>query len=299
MQTRMLNKIRNELYVFAAIIASLSLLPNMAHAEKMTLTVGTYVEHKHSIEAILQNGQCPDVDTLEFHANDEIVVEFLILCQALRLGGIEPMWDIRPFPLSARILVEIKQGNILMATYPIWSRHKDNRYTFHSQAIVPAKQYTKGLYTAELNTGVLAIKDLPTLQQHTAISNKTWTVDWDLIQCLQLKAQSVLNYEKMYQMVASNRGDYILLPFSKREDLRREQYAIRLTPIPNLKVVFNDSSHFMLSKKRPEAGKVYQAIEKGLTKMRADGTIIKAYRQIGQFNPLVEDWQALRCGADV
>ena len=269
---------------------------NKMNHDVITLKVGTYAEHLNAIQNILITRDCPELTSIDIQPSEVEIIEPLILCLALRAGGIEPRWQIQAYPLAARMLIEIEQGNILTSAYPFWSRHIKEDVNWASQALVGPKEYTKGFYTQQHNTKALSTKTLENLSQLIGVSNNTWEADWEVIDCMKLTAKSsALSYEGMYRNVASGQGDYLLIDFPAAPDLQRRDFGIALSPIPSFKIVFNDSLHYLISQQYPDADKIFTALNKGLKKLEQDGTILYGYQQLGQFNPTVEDWTALHC----
>jgi hypothetical protein len=60
-----------------------------------------------------------------------------------------------------------------------------------------------------------------------------------------------------------------------------------------VKVVFEGSRHFVISRKHPLGASTYSALETGLAKLRDNGTITRAYTEAGVFNERSKDWTPL------
>lgn len=94
-------------------------------------------------------------------------------------------------------------------------------------------------------------------------------------------------------MVATHRADFMLIPFSKEEDLSFDALGITLKPRPGVKVRLAGSRGWVISKVHPKAELTCSALERGLKQLRESGRIDKAYIESGVINPNVEDWTVL------
>lgn len=87
----------------------------------------------------------------------------------------------------------------------------------------------------------------------------------------------------MAQMVNIGWVDFMLMPFNSTPDQSFKLDKIHLVPVQNVAVQLNDSRHFVISRQHKYGEAAYHAIQKGLTLLRAQGTIKRAYTEAGFF----------------
>ena len=221
------------------------------------------------------------------------VVEVVLVQQALALGGmpIKPKFlDVNSY---ARIQVQLKQGNILLACTSMWhcdlSQWQQDIYI--SEALIRNGEFEAGIYAHEKRSDVLAVKNLVELQQFKAISNEAWTVDWQTLKRLQLKSlESTAQWTSMIKMLGARRADFTLAPFQKSDDLSFVAEGMTFVPIPKVKIALSGSRHIAIAKNHARADAYFAALNKGIALLRAEGRIKRAYTESGFFNQRVADW---------
>ena len=77
-------------------------------------------------------------------------------------------------------------------------------------------------------------------------------------------------------MVYAGRADFTLAPFQDTPDLTISAYGITLKAIPGVKVVFEGSRHFVISRKHPLGASTYSALATGLANQSADAPLPSA-----------------------
>ena len=285
---------------FISLIVALLILD--VQAKSLTLQLGVYDEHQEMLSVYLgENQRCPSIHVVDKVLNNELLLELAILCEALRLGGIEASLALKPYPLAARMLMDMKAGKLLMTGFAFWSRY-EHEDLYRSAPILKANTYAKGLYSLSdhpllQSTALGKPGDISgVLSRYVAVSNHTWDVDQEQLACLSVPSLSILGYEDMFHSLKESRADFMLLPFSVAPELRHQRYGLNLQPVAGVKVVFNDSRHFFVSQHHSDGADVLTALDLGLKRLIEDGTIERLYKNVGQFNPQVEHWQAVGCG---
>ncbi len=263
-------------------------------SKKVIIPIGVYNEHLAPFQLALHEGQCPSV--LEYPLDDnQVLVEFLILCEALQIGGLQPQFEFNKAPDYMRLVRSSGLSYIVMPGFAVWERDIDTALFYVSDPLLKPGEFSKGIYTTPANTTLLKIKSVEELRNYVVVSNSNWHHDKREIDCMGLKSINTLNPITMARMIEAGRGDFLLFPFHKAEDLSGRVGNIRLVPVPNMKVVFNDSLHFIVSKQHPQGLLVFQALQKGLKVLTTNGTVRNAYKRIGFFNPSVDSWQSYGC----
>ena len=130
----------------------------------------------------------------------------------------------------------------------------------------------------------LAIRELNDLKKLTAVSTPKWRTDWSTLQSLSLK-KLVEEHEWLSQARMVNLGwiDFLLMPFNSTPDKSFMMEKIHLVPVKNVAIQLNDSRHFVISAKHLYGKRALKAINLGLSILRKDKRIIRAYTQAGFF----------------
>lgn len=227
------------------------------------------------------------------------VVEVVLLQQALHRGGWSQRVVLESFPSVTRILRELESGHAVCTATSFWREDivPAKAQFYFSDAVVEAGQFEAGLYTVPTNQQALAAQSLAHVQRLTALSNRSWFVDWRTLEQLGIaQLQHVGQWSGMTKMVAAGRADFVLAPFQASEDLSLVVGTSRLVPIPGIKVGLDGTRHFLVSRQHPRARALLQHLNAGLTILRQKGVIRQAYVESGFFNPRVARWTLLRAG---
>ncbi|ATC93878.1 hypothetical protein [Pseudoalteromonas tunicata] len=224
------------------------------------------------------------------------VVEFILIQQALLLGGLEIEFDFKQGNYDARNLRLLEKGLLLLSFDSMWltQAQKIEQQVYISDPLIEKGEYVAGIFTGVNNLDAQKIASLGHLHQHSVVSSKDWIVDWQTLEQLQpKKLLHESDWISMAKMVSRGWVDVMLIPFNAEFPFVYQGEGYQLTVVPNVKVALNDSRHFLVSKQHPLGLEVYQALQKGLKILKARGQIRKAYQDAGFINPLVTRWQEI------
>jgi ABC-type amino acid transport substrate-binding protein len=279
----------------AVLLALSSYIFNSAYAESLVLPIGIYDTQVLPPALAAKITECPNPRRFNYD-NNQVIAELVLLCSALKAGGLNPQLDFKNTPDYLRIITNASDGQTVMPGFVVWRQDINSELFYVSEPVLKKKEYTKGIYTSATRRALLQVRDAKALKHHSVAANPNSTHDAAEIKCLGLKPiTGPFNPISMARMVAAERADFLLYPFFKTGDLKGALGDVKLTPLTGVKVAFNDSLHFIVSKKHPQGADVYAALQKGLAQLRADGTIHYVYEQIGFFNPRVKNWRELGC----
>jgi len=258
--------------------------------------VTKYQNIEQSFEKLLKDKTCDQVKFAELGNISRLLAEAILVCKALRIGGIEPEFIFNNYSVASRLLLQIQQDTpIEIMLDSAWLSNIKPKHVLISQALIRKGEFVKGIYTHKDNTQLLNINSLEGLTVFSATSSKNWKMDWDILQEMNIKTYSVVKYSQMLKMVMAKRVDFLLDEFSSRDDLSQLGDNIDLIPVPNIKISFNDSRHILVNKHKTNARLIYNALEKGLSALRQDGTIEEAYQKSGFINKRTKKWQSICC----
>jgi ABC-type amino acid transport substrate-binding protein len=222
-------------------------------------------------------------------------LEFVIVCRAVRLGGLEATYTFKNYPNSARTRAELKKGSTMLMVDLPWGHFSKHESFYQSIAVLQVGDFVKGLYTRPDHTKLLQAKTLEELKKFTAVTSRTWFYDWDILERMKVKKHAVPKYIQMGEMVKAGRADYLIAEFPGADDLSQYINGERFIPVPGVKVALLGSRHVAVSKKFAQSKRVFDAIQIGLKIMHERGLIKQGYRTVGFINPKIENWKIICC----
>lgn len=265
-------------------------------------------DYNHTITAALSSNIAKDVKHFLSHRQpSEVtnyksryarrsVISFVLLRQALALGGLNDEINIRTEKVFQRNLNYARSGMITMIGEPVWLSaidNSDNQF-YVSTPLIRNEELAVGLYTHPRHHLIKHPPSKETLKNYSAVSNRNWKNDWELLKQLNLKSiQHSLFWRNIIKMVYAGRADFTLAPFQDTKNLTISAYGVTLKAIPDVKVVFQDSRHIVISRNHPRGLTAFNALEIGLAKLRSEGTISRAYTEAGVFNTRTSNWTSL------
>lgn len=278
-------------YLFTALVCIL-LLPPVALSVS-PIAIGVPDDVLVDYHSFMRGRNPKDITDYSGPDSRRDVVEVILFQQALKLGGMDCKILFRPVPTYRRLLEELRAGNIASAGASFWiyDLEKDIKSQYISEPVIDNGEYEAGLYTAPDNLKALDAKTLADVRKLTAASNRYWIPDWLTLTSLHLRdLHHIQNWKTMVRMVANKRADFLLAPFQSTEEMVLEVDNMTLVPIKGLKVGLQGSRHFAISKKYPEGRKLYQALQRGVAKLKEQGRFRQAYMQCGFIHPGTKDW---------
>lgn len=221
------------------------------------------------------------------------VVDFILIQQAVALGGITLQVRFEPGNYDARNLRSISNGFLLIGLDTFWlselEKLRDKLYI--SDALIARGDYIAGLYTSPHNSRALATNSLAQLRQLSAVSSSRWRADWVTWQ--QIGPQKLLDeasWPSQAKLVSKGWVDVMLAPFLPEMPFKIQTEDYDLIAIPGVKIALYDSRHVAVSRSHPDGERVFNALQRGLKLLHQQGRIRKAYTEAGFYHPDVERW---------
>lgn len=221
------------------------------------------------------------------------VVELVLMQQALALGGIPDKVEFAFSPNYVRMIHLVQAGDYVIAGNTAW-QNDTARFSgkLHlSEPLIRYGEYEAGIYALTDNHKALAARTLEDLRAFRFVSNKHWTVDWRTLNALKIdQLYNVPMWETMLGMLFGRRVDFVLAPFSKQHDLTLVFQGRTFAPVQGLKIGLLGSRHYIVSPTHPDGGRIFNALNKGMKELRANGRIVQALTEAGFLNATVKDW---------
>jgi hypothetical protein len=280
--------------LFAAVAATS--LTSPAVSKPVEIGIGVSDNLGSRVTQILE--QHPDVCAQDDFFSEKWLrtsLEFVIVCRAIRMGGLDATYRIYSFPNSARTRVELLKGTTAIMVDLPWGNFAEQEGLYRSDAVLRIGDFVKGVYTRPDHTELLKVRTLEELRKFKGVSSKTWVYDWAALERMKIETFTVSTYSLMGRMVEKGRVDFLVGEFPGTENLSQYINGFRFIPVPGIKIALPGSRHVAVSKRAPHAERIFDALQIGLKIMREKGLIKKGYRTVGFLNPLIEDWKVLCC----
>ena len=224
------------------------------------------------------------------------IVDFVLIQQAVALGGIKLVVKFEPGNYDARNLRSISNGLLLIGLDTFWlsELEKLQDQIFISDPLIRRGEFIAGVYTSPANNKALAVNNLTQLKQLTAVSSSNWHADWTTWQRLSPeKLVDDPSWPSQAKLVSRGWIDVMLAPFLPTMPFTMRGPDYELMAIPGIKIALYDSRHVAVSRKHPDGERVFKALQYGLKQLRQQGRITKAYTEAGFFHPEVTGWTLL------
>jgi ABC-type amino acid transport substrate-binding protein len=287
----------------ALAVLAFSGAPVAAHAEAAPLRIGIEAEGAQAahIEHHFGGDACPGPSDYRFSnpaRPTRIEAELVLLCNALDRGGYRAPRIFAYAYNYNRGLTETVAGRLDMPTQSVWAEeieaHGDALLA--SAPVIDRGEWIVGLYTAATRADVMAVRTPEALRGLVAAAPRGWVEDWRALTALGLRGLiDVQENERIPAMIAAGHADFTLVQFGAGVDMGHTygQPPVRMLPIPGLKLGFDTSRHFAVSRARPDAAALKAALDAGIAAMRADGTLDVILGRVGLREPRVADWVAV------
>lgn len=227
-----------------------------------------------------------------------IVVDYILLQQALLAGGMQAEVNILATKNYYNLSMDkLSKGHYLMQVNTIWQQDAlpHQQHVHISAPLIDKGTFEAALFTSPTNVKAFELANDPNkISRLTAISNQQWSADWLTLSHLGLRRlEHTELWVNMFRAVENEMVDIMLHPFNLPADKTLRFSGRKLKIIPYVKVKLEDSMHFVLAKKHPDAPRVIKYLDSGLAILKAKGIVDKAYRQIGLISDEASDWVVL------
>lgn len=226
------------------------------------------------------------------------VIDMVLFEQALRLGGFDGELRFLEVPEGSYIRLGrvLRQGRVVAMGTTVWKSGIDasDDRVLMTAPLVRQGEFEVGLYSTPDKIKQLSILPLSELVHYRVVSNRNWVQDWDTLS--RLGFDHIIHADQwmtMVQMLSRDRADITLAPFHPGEGMAIEVDSTRLLPLPHRKVRFNGSRHWVVSATHANGVQTFRQLQGGLSILRQQKRVTKAYRQSGFFHPEVKGWTVI------
>ncbi len=242
------------------------------------------------------SGSVYDIQSFSHAGTRRDVVDMVLVQQALQLGGYPLHFNFIPSDSSARSMQLFIRGEVLLSVDSVWGKtaNRLKEHVWISAAVIERGAYVAAIFTSPNNQKAKSIRQLSDFNGLTAVSSRAFAEDWQVLQQLPLRElRDEYNWSSMAMLVSRGWVDFMLAPFPRQRPFGYRAPGIELIAVEGVKVLLDDSRHFIVAKKHPLAVPVFAALEKGLQQLRRKGTLTRAYQECGFYNPELAHWTLL------
>lgn len=259
-----------------------------------TIRIGVYEDHLDDIRRIETDTPmgCPLYEDAAA-TFDQVVMEYTFLCHIIAESGVDMHVKLIPFPIQDRVLQSLANGKLEMSGFGIWEKDASGSEFLLSDPLLEKGEFSKGLYTSKARQAELAYPSRETLGTLVGVINRNWDIDWDALKCGNIRRLHVDSYEHMFKLVALQRADVVPVTFSSEPDMAKHEFGVSLYPVQGIKILFPESTHFVLSSHWKHAVEMQTILKTGIDKLRSSGVLKRQYQDVGLLNPQTESWQPL------
>lgn len=277
------------------------IIPYLSFAKEIILPVSE--RNHHYFVNLTKEIPCEQINSFNSPYAIRASVEMILICKALYIGGISPKIILLDAPNYSRALIQTRNGQATIHSESVWKSEVDEDLFYISDPIIRQSEFEKVFYSSKdirdeiekalKEAHLQGISSLKVLKRYSVVSSSNWIIDWKTLQELGFKLLNTTRYPLMHKMVYYNRAHLLLGEPSTEVDMITTNQGIQLYPVRGIKIGLKESRHFVISKKHPDALKIYNALQNGVKKMRAKGTIERAFNESGFFHPLLKNWEKL------
>lgn len=287
---QMLNSVKWQI----ALTVTLLFLSSMSsNVWAQSLKVAVFADHFKVISTTFNNKGCVDTDQYVISDN-QMLAEFMILCGALQQLEYDAL-ELIPYPIVDRALEGLVKGEIDLIGFGVWQHDAIKYRLLLSEAILDRGEFTKGLYSTEDVIEKYSKSGTQYFEELIVVANKNWVHDWAALSCTGLNLLHVDRYQQMFSLVEKSRAEFVPLTFGSKPRLMRKEFGISLYPMPNMKIAFDQSLHFVVSPVSKEKEALLEVVNKGLSLFSESGKITRVYTRLGLINEKTKNWKVIGC----
>lgn len=274
------------------------LLAFLSVAQEININVGFVAENPElvaRVTAVSKEKNCVDIEKYSYNGSTRTYAEAILICQALQLGGITPVFNLVHYHSYGRALKDVNGGKLHFMFSTSWLEEAEPDNVYISSSFMNKREFEKGFYVLANNKELLQVKTLADLKPYTILSNEHYAKDWAALIEMNVHKYSVPHWGLMFKMLKLQRGDIILAEFAPSSNMFMYSNDAVVAPILGIKISFNSSRHLLINKSQPNSLLIFNALQAGLQKLNANTRIFQAYQELGFYNQKIKNWKTLCC----
>jgi hypothetical protein len=220
-------------------------------------------------------------------------VEAVLACQALKLGGYDGEYRLVPAPNYTRAMLMAASGEATMPTETLWAEDLDEKKFYATKPLLADGEIVFGAFVKADKLKGYSVKNLADLKKLKAVTSRNWVKDWGTLSSLGVDTLDASSLESIYKMIGADRAQFTLWSFNALPSFEVTVESVTLAPLPGIKILMHGERRLAVSKAAANGLEVFNALNKGIEILRANGTIARAWRESGYINKRTESWTAI------
>lgn len=220
-------------------------------------------------------------------------IEAVLTCQALKLGGYEGEFKLVPAPNYTRAMLMAGTGEVTMPAETLWSEDLDEKKFFATKPLLADGDIVFGAFVKADKLNGYKVRNLNDLRKLKAVTSRNWVKDWATLNALGVETLDASTLESIYKMVGADRAQFTLWSFNALPNFETTVDGVTLVPLPGVKIYMHGERRLAVSRAAANGLDVFNALNKGIEILRANGTIARAWRESGYINKRTESWTPL------
>ena len=236
---------------------------------------------------------CQNVRSFKRDKVTRPVVEAILTCQALKLGGYDGEFKLNEAPNYARALLMAAEGEVSMPAESLGNEDFDEKKFYYTKPLLLDGDIRVGLYVMADKLKTYNVKTVEDLRKLKGTTSRNWIKDWTVLKTMGVPIVEASTWPSMLKMVAADRAQFTMMQFNPSPDFVAELEGFKFAPLPGVKVTLHGERSMAVSKAAPNALEVFNALNKGIELLRAKGTIARAWRESGYIDKRTDSWVSL------
>jgi methyl-accepting chemotaxis protein len=267
---------------------------------KVTLRIAVSSLVANSFGKWTQQTPVEQIDRFDSPYANRPTVDLVLQLQALAASGLDFDYELSVHQNHGRAVVEVMQGYNDLTAETVWDSEiaRNSEALLSSQQVIRNGEFEKGLYVLPGSTRLLEAQLPEALSEFVGATVFNWSVDVQLLENMGLKRiEKASRVENVFQLIRDGRADFTLIEFAATPDLGIENGDVKLIPVPQCKLALPGGRSWIVSKHSRHAAVIVQALDRGISLLRQEGRIERAFRECGFFHPKVTRWKRLSAEA--
>lgn len=240
---------------------------------------------------VSENGGNPlTIDNFVSSYSNRVIVDMVLLQQAIQLGGMDVQLDFYGLPNPVRAQADVKEGKAVALAFETWADDFDDT-VYMSDVIIDDGDFWKVVVVRFDKRDLLKkVKNIDDWKDLTAITGHKWQIDQKTLEDIGVKKiYLAYRYDLQLLMLQEGRVDLGLYEYSSIMKNMPENLMV----VPDIKVGLRGTRHFMVSKLHPIGHSVFKALQNGIGILKERGVFRKAYSECGFFAGDIKSWDRI------
>jgi hypothetical protein len=149
---------------------------------------------------------CQNVRSFKRDKVTRPVVEAILTCQALKLGGYDGEFKLNEAPNYARALLMAAEGQVSMPAESLGNEDFDEKKFFITKPLLLDGDIRVALYVMADKLKTYNVKTVEDLRKLKATTSSNWVKDWTALKAMGVPIEEASTWQSMLKMVAADRA---------------------------------------------------------------------------------------------